>query len=202
MYLNGFSVRITGGSETTSGYVEMRHGQQYGIVLRNESGCPCDALVQVDGKHIGTFRIAERGGITLERPVGDCGKFTFYERGTAEAERAWLGGVCSEDLGLIAVTFRPGRTRPVPYSITTDTRDVQWTYTGTGTAATQCSTHNRAAGGTGLSGISSQQFYSVDVLDYDHSRQTTIHLRLIAGSSEPRPLMPVMNSTPIPPAVG
>ena len=50
MYLNSFSVRIEGGNEQESGYVEMRHGTTYAIVMRNDRATQCDAEVSIDGK--------------------------------------------------------------------------------------------------------------------------------------------------------
>lgn len=54
------------------------------------------------------------------------------------------------------------------------------------------------AGGTGLSGKSLQDFYSVDSVNYNESDVVTIHLRLIASNDTPHPLGV---STPVPPVV-
>jgi hypothetical protein len=45
MKLNKFSVTIAEGKETLDGYVHMRHGTQYTILLQNESHLRCDAEV-------------------------------------------------------------------------------------------------------------------------------------------------------------
>jgi hypothetical protein len=107
MWLNNFSVRILGGKEH-GGYIEIEHGKQYKIILRNNRYTPCDARVEVDGQHVGTFRIRDRKSITLERPIHDTGKFTFYKVGTQEAQQAQLQEG-DPNLGLIKVTFTPGR---------------------------------------------------------------------------------------------
>src|SRR3990167_10124375 len=102
-YWNNFSVRIPEGREN-GGYVEMEHGKQYSLVLRNDHGVPCDAKVDIDGKTVGTWRIYASGSIQLERPANDDGRFTFYRAGTPEAQQAQLPRG-SNDLGLVRVTF-------------------------------------------------------------------------------------------------
>lgn len=106
MYLNDFSVRVPGGRESGSGYVELKHGQKYSLVLRNSRNVRCDAKVEIDGQHVGTWRVDANGSISLERPVHDDGRFTFYAVGTREAQQANLNEGSSE-LGLIKVTFTP-----------------------------------------------------------------------------------------------
>jgi len=183
MYLNQFSIRVPEGHERTSGYVEMEHCKQYTLVLRNDHDMRCDAEVSIDGKTIGTFRIAARSNIRLERKPDDDGRFTFYRMGSSEAERAELGNVSASDLGLIRVIFTP---------------EEQWTTTHAGSGVIVAWT----AGGTGLSGHSNQSFRTVGDICYDYSRQTTIHLRLVAArNDEPRPLCSTMTSNPIPPPV-
>jgi hypothetical protein len=115
MRLNDFSCRIPEGQETHSGYVEMRHGKQYSIQLRNDRDVPCDAKVSVDGKEIGVWRISPKSGILLERPAEDHGRFTFYELGTDEAVKAKLHSVKPNDLGLVQVLFTPNWTMTVSY---------------------------------------------------------------------------------------
>lgn len=112
MYLNQFSVRVPEGRETTSGYVEIEHGKQYTLVLRNDRSRRCNAEVSIDGKRIGTFRIQAHGNIRLERKPDDEGRFTFYRPGSTAAERADLGSVSASDLGLVKVVFTP-ESQPV-----------------------------------------------------------------------------------------
>ncbi len=224
MYLNKFSVRIPEGQENTSGYVEMVDGTQYTIVLRNDRDVHCDANVEVDGKHIGTFRIWAHSNIKLERPLSDSGKFTFFRTGSYGFLKSDLARVPTDLLGLVKVTFTPEK-RPQYYiskqyylpNIEYDKYyspsvgdPITWIYnsdtiTYTNTSACSCSTTaglSASPGGTGLSGHSDQGFYKVDDLHYDFSQQTTIYIRLICSDKEdPRPLRPVMNSTPIPPRI-
>jgi len=240
MYLNQFSVRIPEGRETNSGYVEIEHGKQYTLVLRNDRGVACDAAVTVDGKPIGTFRIGAFQNIRLERMPDDSGRFTFYKISTKEFQDSDLGSVALDDLGLIRVIFTPAMPAPTititpyvyppywyepyywrwyePYSfnattVTTYTSDRLPTPGSVICCANESACHADAvsacmtetansAGGTGLSGHSEQEFSHVGALNYDYSQQTTIHLRLVEGhGGDPRPLRPVMSSTPVPPRV-
>ncbi|MDD3134931.1 MAG: hypothetical protein PHF64_00380 [Methanoregula sp.] len=230
MYLNQFSVRIPEGRETNSGYVEIEHGKQYTLVLRNDRGVACDAAVTVDGKPIGTFRIGAFQNIRLERMPDDSGRFTFYKISTKEFQNSDLGSVALDDLGLIRVIFTPAMPAPT-ITITPYVYPPYWyypapyfsgiTWTSGGSSdydtlscdnsrsvchtdtVSACMTETaHSAGGTGLSGHSEQEFSHVGALNYDYSQQTTIHLRLVEGhGGDPRPLRPAMSSTPVPPRV-
>jgi hypothetical protein len=224
MYFNKFSVRVVGGDEVSSGYVEMVHGQVYKLCLRNNRRVRCDAKVEIDGKDVGTWRIPAREAVTLERPAHDTGQFTFYEIGTPEARKAHLN-VFSDDLGLVRVTFSPEKVRRV--NQLTSIYEVhayntpQWSNTGAqfygaemgmsaefggepivacaGGGGTQSRAKSLNAGGTGLSGKSNQQFGTVGPIKYDMEQQTTINLRLVAIKDEPRPL--TAHSNPVPPRI-
>ena len=111
MRLNGFLVIIPQGTETDSGYVNMKHNTKYTINLYNNKDVDCDAEVVVDGKSQGGFRVPKHGKIVLERPSHDTGHFTCYKLGTPEGESAQL--VAGDNLGLISVTFKPERVRVV-----------------------------------------------------------------------------------------
>lgn len=216
MYANDFSVRIPEGNETPGGYVEMQHGTQYTLVLRNNRNARCDAKVEVDGKMLGTFRIGAHSNIRLERPAHDKGCLTFYKLGTKEARQAEIDER-DPDLGLVKVTFTPevraswtmyvSDPEPLkpPYtywktdcdSVSSDGGTYQQTLTN---AITQEVSRSYSPGGTGLSGRSDQMFNQVGCLNYDYTQQTVIHLRLVAKESdEPRPL--TSYSTPVPPRV-
>jgi hypothetical protein len=208
MYLNDFSVRIVGGNEKASGYVEMQHNQTYKLSLRNSRYNRCDAEVTIDGQHVGTWRIGPRQTITLERPAHDDGKFTFYQVGTVEARQAALDEG-SSDLGLVSVTFKPEKEREELTSAipsmsayrgaTMSAAGYQETYPQSGPGNAGQPISKGLAGGTGLSGQSKQKFYEVANLDYDYSQQTTINLRLIARNDGPRPL--TTQSNPVPPRI-
>ncbi len=174
MKLGEFAAVIPEGKERADGYVEMRHGQQYTLRLTNYSIQRCDAEVMIDGGKVGLWRVDPGRDFTLDRPVHDTGKFTFYRADSEDGRRA--GILKADHTGLISVTFKPER---------------EYEFEGLhGSRAPR-------AGGTGLSGESKQRFSDAPEIHYDHSRFITINLRLIDASEEPRPLFP--RSTPIPP---
>lgn len=223
MYLNDFSVRVPEGKEVPGGYIELAHNTQYTLVLRNNRNTKCDARVEIGGKHVGTFRIGMYGSLRLERPSHDDGRFTFYRVGTPEAA-AVEPNQSAPDVGLVKVTFTPGKRiqiKPVPKSApvyrhtyyTSNTGD-HWgcstletdhlTFSGTAShladsspVPCQAPPSGSSAGVTGLSGKSNQSFFEVANLDYDYTKQTTIHLRLVCMDDGPRPL--TATSNPIPP---
>lgn len=205
MHFKDYSVVISQGVEIGDGYVKMKHRQQYVISLRNRKNSRCNALVMVDGKEIGAFRLNGYGHTELERPPNDTGRFTFYRAGSSEAKRAGLGSVSEFELGLIQVTFTPEK-KPgyqVEYWAETGEPAADAAITGDlGVAgATPRSSYN--AGGTGLSGHSGQGFVNVAEMNLDYDNAVTISLRLIADDNEIRPLMPTQskNQTIVPPPV-
>jgi len=108
MYLNGFSVRVPEGNEKeASGYVEIDHNTQYTLQLRNQRNSRCDAEVNIDGKHVGTFRLGAYGSLRLERSADDNRRFTAYLRDSEEGHEVELDSVSKSDLGLIQVVFKP-----------------------------------------------------------------------------------------------
>jgi hypothetical protein len=186
MKLNDFEVVIPEGDETEVGYICLKHGMQYSIKLRNHSErLRCNATVKMDGSAVGTWRVDRSDTITIERPVHDSGRFTFYQEGTPEAAKANIRA--TEELGLISVLFRPEKGKQASLFMAGP--------------SIQCMAGPRpfAAGGTGLSGKSAQQFDEAEEIEIDDDRAVTIHLRLVAIQNEPRPLFPL--ETSIPPAV-
>lgn len=207
MKLGNFELSVLPGRELAGGYVEMEHGTQYRLFLHNFGRTRCDAEVTIDGKPMGAFRISPSGMLTLERPANDSGKFTFYRSGSNEAAAIEMGNIASSNLGVVSVKFMPERYIERPKSVLRAA--------GFGSTTVDCfsdevsrsmnalpSRESLTAGGTGLSGVSSQQFYEVASLDYDPSGEVTINLRLVcsgvAAANEPRPLTPVSNAAPSP----
>ncbi|MCX6875949.1 MAG: hypothetical protein NTW21_19395 [Verrucomicrobia bacterium] len=178
MNTNEFEVIIPEGNNLGNGYVEMRHNTQYSLNLKNHRRVPCDAEVAIDGIHVGTWRIRERDEITVDRPVHDTGRFTFFEVGT-EAARA-AGIAKNTENGLISVTFKPEKEC-------------------IGLHAAELPDVGHSAGATGLTGESKQRFTIATEIDHDESRFFTIHLRLVARRQDIRPL--ASRSTPIPPPI-
>jgi hypothetical protein len=187
MKLNDFEVVIPEGDETEVGYVCLKHGTQYSIKLRNHSErLLCNATVEIDGRSVGTWRVDQGDTITIERPVHDSGRFTFYQEGTPEATKANIR--LTDELGLISVLFRPEKRKDVP-SIQCMAAPRQY----------MAAPRPYAAGGTGLSGKSAQQFDEAEEIEIDDETSVTIHLRLVAIQNEPRPLF--ARESHVPPAV-
>jgi hypothetical protein len=191
MYLNQFSVRIPEGSEVSDGYVSMKHGTQYSLVLKNDRDVRCDAKVEIDGKDMGTYRIQAGDSARLERSSYDNGRFTFYRAESREGQSIGLDKG-NPNLGLVKVTFTPEMA---------SYRDGGVAKGAMFNSPIQDFSGSRgmSAGGTGLSGWSNQEFTSAQNLQLDYEQQTIIHLRLGASNdlSTPRPL--VSKSNPVPP---
>lgn len=231
MYLNGYSVRIPEGSEKeASGYVEMEHDTKYSLQLRNSKNTRCDAEVNIDGKHVGTFRLEAYGSMKLERSADDNRCFTFYLKDSEEGQEVELNSISKGELGLVQVIFRPEKrasTSMLRKTIVTyessDTLGLDDDFIignprgltdSFGPAKTKgltrgldsisyCSAGpSYQAGGTGMSGHSNQTFQNVAALTYDDELTSTINIRLVGIQRKTRgPLKPVQKSTPIPPPV-
>ncbi len=198
MRINEFEVNIHPGTETTDGYIEMYHNTQYTLALTNHKRVRCDAQVEIDGKPVGAWRIPAGQTIRLERPVHDTGRFTFYKMGTPEAAQAQLQ--YHNKLGLVQVTFTPEKRRPVyrPAMDAMEAESLCESAGGSGSFKSKCA---RSAGGSGLSGRSSQRFGVADQIEYDYSQQTVISLRLVCREpyvDDIRPLNPAPHANPVP----
>lgn len=217
-----FSVIIPQGKEKDSGHVLVPHGTVYQLHLKNHhNNRRCDAKVTIDGKDVGTFRIAAFGTVPLERPVHDEGRFTFYRADTPEYAAAAGGDVAPDLRGLVTVVFRPEkapRLRAARCSLPPDAFDRQGSATYSANREEETSggivlpfgeplaarSITRSAGGqaqagaTGLSGHSDQKFTEVAELDYDPDEEVTINLRLAAYDAGPRPLLAAPKANPVP----
>lgn len=224
MRVANFNVLIHGGRERDSGHVQVSHGQTYKIKLCNHDHTRrCDALVKVDGKEIGLFRVNACDSIVLETPPNAPGRFTFYRAKSAEASRAELDGIAPSDLGLIEVLFRPERYVPPPVPTTPIEPMLMSCFPPAGaiprgieepTSGILRSSGIRprgmmhmqpdagfAPGGTGLSGSYQQSFQQVANLNYAIGEEVTISIRLICQAdlqNGPRPLQAVRQSNPVP----
>jgi hypothetical protein len=198
MYANQFSVNIPQGKETSDGYVSMRHDTQYSIRMKNDRSVPCDAVVTVDGNHIGTWRINSYQSIEIDRPADKARRLTFYRLDSAEAQQAQL--TKNDNLGLVSIEFKPAK-RIDPVINTLWGEDDRELYGVTFDSYAFDASKSRSAGGTGLSGQSSQVFSSTAPLDYDMANAFTINLRLIAEANVPaiEPLTP--RATAVPPLI-
>ena len=105
MKLGSYSLEIVGGTETAGGYVSLRHGQTYRVRMVNHGTTRCDAKLEIDGAEMGVFRIDPGKQISIERPSGTDGCFTFFEMATPEAHTAGIKSM--PQTGLVRATFIP-----------------------------------------------------------------------------------------------
>lgn len=226
MQIGNFAVTIPEGHEKEDGYVHMKHGTQYTIVLRNHyQKRRCDAEVSVDGKVVGNFRVDENQSIHLERAPHDHGRFTFYKADSSEAGQSGVDKVSHFQRGLVQVRFRAEKPRvdtesayPGRYTTGQHTNCTRRSFDEEGGSTYSrgvtgssledvrlCSARNAAAGMTGLSGHSNQKFTTVVDLDYDTGTETVVTLRLVHSepvysvpSTGPHELTPAPRSNPVP----
>jgi hypothetical protein len=203
MYINQFSLNIPEGKENADGYVSLHNGQCYKIRMRNDRSVECDAIVKVDGQNVGTWRINPRSAIEIDRPADKARLFTFYILGTVESEAAMLDLVHKDELGLISVEFKPAKKIEPTVTFRHDCNITQNSSAKSfGVSFGEPAKRSGiSAGGTGLSGTSSQKFGIAKPIEYDEANVFTINLRLIALEELPliEPLSP--RSTPVPPPV-
>jgi hypothetical protein len=102
-----FEIKIPEGRLRSLGVFELAHGTAYTLALTNPHPArQCDALVMIDGRRVGSWRIAPGAQIRLEHPAHDTGRFTCFRIGTPEAEAANLDAT-NPQLGTIRVKFIP-----------------------------------------------------------------------------------------------
>ncbi|MEZ9368929.1 hypothetical protein AB4140_08910 [Shewanella sp. 10N.286.51.B2] len=188
MKFNDYEVNITPGDELDNGYVCLEHNTKYSITLTNRNYNDCDAQVHIDGVSVGTFRIKSNSSSTIDRPISEDGCFTFLKFESNEANKAKL--IKTIDLGLVSVLFMPGKAISIPFS-------KQQGGMNQGYSPQQSAPQRVSAGGTGLSGKSSQQFRNVKKLEYDEEKNIKIILRLVCKEKdEVRPLAVKETETP------
>lgn len=201
MYLNRFSLVVNNGNEVDNGYVQMKHGSEYQLRLRNDHNVEADAIVRVDGVEVGVWRVPANRNITIERPANIERKFTFYKLGSSEGNQAGLER--NSDLGLISVDFIPAKevvhsSFGNPYSKGMDIEDTGYSYK---SGLKGVSTRGFSAGGTGLGDRSDQSFGQAMPIDRDYANQVTINLRLICADEPAIVSLRSAVSSPIPPSV-
>jgi hypothetical protein len=223
MRIGNFAVAIPQGQESSTGHVALNHGQTFTLDIRSFTGVRSDAKVEIDGKHVGTWRLPANGHLLLERPAEDTGKFTCYKQDSAEG--AAIGLQKDSDLGLVKVTINPEKPRPTltggvlrsaglqgfggtpkgvsrgcGQSVGMDERKMSWDCEPTSAGMNFSDVE---AAGTGLSGKSDQQFGVASSIEYDKNAEVVISLRLAANKEDsgPRPLKaisPLSNPVPEP----
>jgi len=186
MKLGNYELSILDNIANAAGQVEMRHGQTYELVLRNNGHEKCEAKVTIDGEHVGTWILRPRQRAALQRPANVERLFTAYFEGTHEADAINLDA--SDDrTGLITCVFTPERQQ----------RTTMYAKVGSCCGQSMGPSSASPVVGTGLSGHSDQKFQTVQGLDLDRGKAVTIHLRLVAADT-PQSLSSV-RTTPIPP---
>ncbi|PVZ64534.1 hypothetical protein [Pelagibaculum spongiae] len=196
MKLGDYSLDILGGKLQKDGYILMKDNTQYKLLMINFSDKKCDAKVKIDGKLIGIWRVEPKQHIIIDRPSADTGLLTYYELGGEHSEKAQL--FLNESLGLISVTYLPEKIKDTPQSTKTPA------LLGRQQASSICLAQKappyycqpkaqegcyQQAGGTGLSGESSQFFSRAEQINYQEESARTINVRLYSSNSdEARPL--------------
>jgi hypothetical protein len=74
--------------------------------LKNYSANRCDAVVSIDGRSVGRFRLKPYGSFNVERPVKINKKFVFLKENSYLAGRSGVNQGNSEN-GIVCVTFYP-----------------------------------------------------------------------------------------------
>lgn len=184
--------------EEENGHVVMQHGKTYRVLLHNHSHRACDVRLELDGENVGEFRVNARAAVCLERGSEDDGYFTFYLAGTEEANRVGLGRASRNDLGLVRATFMPEKLveREVKTSGGIRGSSIGFDSLSSSSRLIRTQGANFSAGGTGLSGHSSQQFITVENLDYAPKSEWGIITLRIVGKADPRPKVAVASSGP------
>ncbi len=174
--LGDFEICIPQGTHLPSGHVRLPHRAYYTIRLTSRLSRRTDAILRIDGKEVGTWRVQSNSSIELERPVNDTGRFTFYRLGSTGASAIGLEG--TDDLGLVSATFIPEVALEPRVMFSNRVVDKR--------------------GGTGLSGASGQRFVGVESIQRDMAIAKTIIIRLIANDTRARPLIPISSKVPSP----
>ncbi len=217
MYFKGCTLRVNNAEEENA-YVKMRHGQRYDITIASGFNVKSDAVVYIDGKEVGIYRLEAYGSIRLERPLNDNGRFTFYRKNSNEFKKSRLNEVPSNDLGLISVHIYPEILKipspwhwPVlgsylpdnwvsgqPFNFTTSDADGPIASNST-EREVKTSGFLMAAGGTGLSGHSNQGFIDVHTIERDYNNSVSLNLRLVEDIRPDEHIRPLTSySTKVP----
>lgn len=191
-----------------NGYGEIADGTQYSLGLVNGTDERVAVAVTIDGQSVGTWMLAPRQWATIERPAHIQKRFTFFRLGTEGAKRAELEA--GDTLGLLTAEFTPERR---PARVTRSPSDAResllWGASGRpiipGSQQEPISAATHAAGGTGLTGQSTQAFRSAPPMALNESRAFLLHLRLVCRKEAHEDVVPLSSvakrSTPIPPPI-
>lgn len=199
VHLNGYSVRVQpaqGSCQLTSKnqVIMPGDGVTYSIILDNNTVSRCSAQVYIDGSSVGNFLLGPLETACIERPVQVDKKFTFFVGGSYGSHQSGFSRGKSTN-GLIEVRFIP-EAKPRQFFLENATIQSNLRCKG----ETRSFSADTVEGVTGLTGHSRQRYTATTTPDLDHSRKTSILLRLVAplSSTSIQPL-PGKRSTPYPP---
>lgn len=202
MYIQNYLVKIVSTKnknikydEDSNGYVLLPHNEKYSINLRNFKKTRCEARVEIDGEHMGTWVLNPKESITLERGVEDTGYFTFFRVGSKKAAKAGLEEVHKNLLGLVSVTFTPEKEKPIPVSYTflpynpdkwepiKPWRNNKGLRKSTDDTAEYGAGEIRIGSSSGIGGSSARSFnYSTEVLDFAEPAVASADCAPMSGS--------------------
>jgi hypothetical protein len=191
MLLNGYQVSINEGIETNEGYVKLKNETFYTIQFTNVHLTKCKAELHIDGESIGIFVLSPFDNTKLETKPGTGKKFKFVKL-TEENEGKLLRK--NENLGLITVKFTPELEIISSPQMMGGGQSLS-------TKSASRSIEGASAGGTVLSGNSSQKFNTVNDFPVDDTKQTIINLRLICINKEKVEDIPIWSTNGVPPSL-
>jgi phage terminase large subunit-like protein len=96
-------------------YIPLPHESEYQIVMQNNRGTRCTAVVSVDGQSIGTFVLDPWETLKLERSAAQKRKFVFLKEDSTEARSSGATRGKSTN-GLVTVEFTPEFQVSKPFS--------------------------------------------------------------------------------------
>ncbi len=180
MKLGKYELRINGCvNEDTAGYVDMRSGASYSVIMKSSAAKRTAAELRIDGKNVGTFSLGAFSSAELERPLNENMKFTFYKTGSDGYVKSEAYKISKHDEGLVTVTFTPEKESQQPELLSKGVS-------------------KGCAGATGLSGQSDQRIGTTKSFDLDHKEAITINLRLVCRKDDIKPLRSRENTVPVP----
>lgn len=225
MRVRNYTLIVHGGVERSTGHVEVVDGQPYSLSLINSEPRRCDAELTVDGKVVGTFRLAAHQTLRVEGPPDDPakGKFTAYAAASAAGALVGAGEIAAAERGVINVKFTPEKLpvrRPRYHGAGQDQNKLlarEALGDPVGGAPLDFDAEEKTSGGivlpragsaavTGLSGRHDQSWSDAPPMPLDHANAVVINVRLVAVTpvdpATPRPLRPApAASNPVPPPV-
>jgi hypothetical protein len=153
----------------------LQHLEKYEIFIESQSNRRLIAKIEIDGKVIGEFIINSCSKLQLLGVPKQEGEFTFLAPGTPEFTNANLDKVSDYYLGIVEVTITPEQIEYNP-----------------GLYEKGITIGATRSGGTGLTGISKQDFKFGKGFPTDISKVEVSTFRLVLKNMEVKPITPVL----------